>query len=127
MLLTYTKLIALLDGRERKRFYLLMIVMAVVTFAEILGISTLLVLLNIFAAPEKITESRYLAWLYQNLNFTQVFAFQVFLSFVVFLVVMVGLIIKAGGSYAIIRFSTMRGCSRSFGRWPSNRSGGSTM
>ena len=106
---TYRKLFALLDGGERKRFYLLMILMAVVTFAEILGISTLLLLLNIFSAPEKITENRYLAWLYHNLNFTQVFTFQVFLSFLVFLVVMAGLIIKASGNYAIIRFSTMRG------------------
>ncbi len=109
MLETYRKLFALLDGGERKRFYLLMIVMAVVTFAEILGISTLLLLLKVFSEPEKITENSYLAWLYQNLNFTQVFAFQVFLSFLVFLVVMGGLIIKAGGNYAIIRFSTMRG------------------
>lgn len=109
MIDTYRKLFALLDGSERKRFYLLMILMAIVTFAEIIGISTLLVLLNILSAPEKITENRLLAWLYLNLNFTNVFPFQVLLSVLVFLVVMGGLIIKAGGNYAIIRFSTMRG------------------
>lgn len=109
MLETYRKLFALLDRHERKRFYLLMFVMVIVTFAEIFGISTLLLLLNVFSEPDKIMENGYLAWLYQGLGFTQVFAFQVFLSVLVFTVVMIGLIIKAGGNYAIIQFSTMRG------------------
>lgn len=113
MLEKYRKLFALLDRRERKRFYLVMVIMVVVSFAEVLGISTLLLLLKVFSDPEQISTNAYLSWLYQGLNFTQVFMFQVFLSGLVFAVVMIGLAIKAAGNYAIIRFSTMRGSTLS--------------
>ena len=109
MLEIYVKLLTLLNDEERKRFYLLTVIMVVMTFLEIVGISTLLLLLNVLAEPAKITENQYLAWLYNSLSFTQVFYFQIFLSALVFIVVMLGLIIKAGGNYAIIRFSKMRG------------------
>jgi ATP-binding cassette, subfamily B, bacterial PglK len=113
MLEKYRKIFALLNSRERKRFYLVMIIMVFVSFAEVLGISTLLLLLNVFSDPEKINTNMYLSWLYQNFHFTKVFSFQIFLSGLVFAVVMIGLMIKAGGNYVIIRFSAMRGSTLS--------------
>jgi ABC-type multidrug transport system fused ATPase/permease subunit len=109
MIGVYRKILDLFDRHERRRFYLLLVVMIVVAFAEILGISTVMVLLGVLAQPEKIAESRHLSWVYGSLGFTSTFAFQVFLSAGVFVAVMTSLVLKALGSWAIIRFSTMRG------------------
>lgn len=113
MLQTYRKLFDLLDGRERYRFVLLMGVMAVVTFAEMLGISTLLVLLNVLSDPDAMLEYGVLNWMYAASGFSTIYPFQVLLAFLVFVVMALGLVIKAFGSYAMIRFSNMRGFSLS--------------
>lgn len=109
MIGVYRKILDLFDRHERRRFYLLMVLMIVVAFAEVLGISTVMLLLGILAQPEKIAESRHLSWAYEALGFTSTFAFQIFLSAGVFVAVMGSLVLKALGSWAIIRFSTMRG------------------
>jgi ABC-type multidrug transport system fused ATPase/permease subunit len=109
MIGVYRKILDLFDRHERRRFYLLMVLMIIVAFAEVLGISTVMVLLGILAQPEKIAESRHLSWAYETLGFTSTFAFQIFLSAGVFAAVMTSLVLKALGSWAIIRFSTMRG------------------
>ena len=109
MIGVYRKILDLFDRHERRRFYLLMALMIIVAFAEVLGISTVMLLLGVLAQPEKITESRHLSWAYETLGFTSTFAFQIFLSAGVFVAVMASLVLKALGSWAIIRFSTMRG------------------
>lgn len=105
----FKKLFEVLSKGERKRFYLLMGFMVIVAFTEVLGISTLLVLLKIFSEPDKITESAYLSRLFDGLNFSSIFTFQLFLSGLVFIVVVTGLLIKAVGTYAIISFSNTCG------------------
>lgn len=109
MIGVYRKILDLFDRHERRRFYLLTALMIVVAFAEVLGISTVMLLLGILAQPEKIAESRHLSWAYETLGFTSTFAFQIFLSAGVFVAVMASLVLKALGSWAIIRFSNMRG------------------
>lgn len=102
---TFKKLFELLGEWERKRFYALMGFMVVVAFAEVLGISTLLVLLQIFSEPEQVIQNSYLSAIFYKLNFTSIFAFQIFLSGIVCIIVVMGLVIKAAGTYAIISFS----------------------
>ena len=103
------KLMVLFSERERRRFCVLMAVMVFVAFAEVFGISTILVLLQILSDPNKIFENQYLNWMYELFGFATTFGFQVFLAIVVLIVVMLSMLVKAGGNYAIIRFSTMRG------------------
>ncbi|MBO9436770.1 ABC transporter ATP-binding protein [Ruegeria sp. R13_0] len=105
----YKKIMDLFDHRERRAFYLIMGLMVLVAFAEVLGISAVLMLLNVLAIPEKIQTNNVLSWVYDFGGFSTTYAFLVFLSIAVLLVVVVGLLIKAGGTYLIIRFSTMRG------------------
>jgi ATP-binding cassette, subfamily B, bacterial PglK len=106
---TYQKLFQLFDETERRHFWLLAGVMLLVALAEIAGISAVLMLLNILAAPEKITTSPMLSAFYTAFGFESTFRFQIALAAAVLLVVMVGLAVKAAGTYASIRFSTMRG------------------
>jgi ATP-binding cassette, subfamily B, bacterial PglK len=109
MIEVYRKVLSLFDARERRQFWLLTGFMVLVAFAEVLGISTVLVLLNVLAAPETIADSRVLAWAYERLGFETIFGFQVALSGAVFLAVLASLVIKALGTYAITRFSALRG------------------
>lgn len=109
MIDVFKKLMTLFEERERQRFYLLIGVMVFVAFAEVFGISTFLILLKILSEPTSTFENQYLNWTYETLGFTEMFHFQVFLAVVVLVILMVSMAIKAGGNYAIIRFSTMRG------------------
>jgi ATP-binding cassette, subfamily B, bacterial PglK len=106
---TFRKLFLLFDRTERRRFWLLTGVMLLVAASEIAGISAVLMLLNILANPDAIQSSRTLSYLSELSGLETNFSFQVGLAVVVLLVVMVGLAIKAAGTYATIRFSTMRG------------------
>jgi ATP-binding cassette, subfamily B, bacterial PglK len=106
---TYRKLFVLLDHAERRRFWLLTGIMLLVAAAEIAVISAVLILLNVLSAPKSIETSHTLSSLYEVLGFTDRFHFLIALSVTVLLVVMCGLAVKAAGTYATIRFSTMRG------------------
>lgn len=109
MIETFRKLFLLFDHRERRRFWLLTGVMLLVAAAEIAGISAVLMLLNVLANPEMVRTSSTLKMLSELTGLTTDFSFQVGLAVAVLFVVMVGLAIKAAGTYATIRFSTMRG------------------
>lgn len=109
MLDVYRKLLALFDRRERRRFHLVLAVLIVAACFELVSISSVLVLLGIFAQPERIETSQLLSGLYGQLGFTSIFNFQIFLSLMTFVVVMLSLVVRAGASYAITRFSMMRG------------------
>jgi ABC-type multidrug transport system fused ATPase/permease subunit len=106
---TYRKLFSLFDQTERRRFWILTGVMLLVAAAEIAGISAVLMLLNVLAAPETIQSSRTLSWLMHLSGLESAFSFQIGLALLVLCVVMAGLAVKALGTYATIRFSLMRG------------------
>jgi len=105
----FKKIMTLLSRRERRRFYVLVGIMIFVAFAEVFGISAFLILLRVLAEPERIFENPYLTWGYNAVGIEDPFTFQVVMAVAVFLVMALSLVIKAGGNYAIIRFSTMRG------------------
>ncbi|WP_200833910.1 ABC transporter ATP-binding protein [Tabrizicola flagellatus] len=111
MIGTYRKLFSLFDQTERRRFWILTGVMLLVAAAEIAGISAVLMLLNVLAAPETIQSNRTLSWLMHLSGLESAFSFQIGLAVLVLFVVMAGLTVKALGTYATIRFSLMRGYS----------------
>lgn len=97
------------DQVERRRFWLLTVLLIMVALAEIVGISAVLMLLNVLSEPQMLQTNDRLAAIYDWFGFADTFSFQVWLSFGVLVVVMAGLAVKAFGTYALIRFSTMRG------------------
>ncbi|SHM61752.1 ABC-type bacteriocin/lantibiotic exporter, contains an N-terminal double-glycine peptidase domain [Roseovarius litoreus] len=109
MLDVFKKMFSLLSERERRRFYVLLVVMIVMSAAEVIGVSTVLVLLNVLADPNMIHKQAPLQWLYQTFGFTSDGNFQFFLTIAVFFAILTSLAIKALGSYAIVRYSAMRG------------------
>lgn len=111
MLDVFRKLFALLSAREKKQFYVLVGVMLLVGTAEVLGVSTVLVLLRVLTTPSLIHENLILSQAYEYFGFTSDSSFQLFLTIAVFFAVSAALIIKAAGVFATIRYSTMRGFS----------------
>ncbi|SDJ10398.1 ABC transporter ATP-binding protein [Lutimaribacter saemankumensis] len=109
MIDVFKKVMALFDARERRKFFILAVLMVFVAFAEVFGISTLLVLLRVLADPQVVANNAYLSWAYETFGFSSMFAFQIGLSLAVLMVLVLSLVIKAGGTYAIIRFASMRG------------------
>jgi ABC-type multidrug transport system fused ATPase/permease subunit len=109
LIATYRKLFSLFDKVERRRFWILTMVMVLVAVAEIRGSSAVLMLLNVLSVPDIVQSNDRLAAIYAALGFESTFVFQVTLAVVVLVVVMAGLTVKALGTYALIRFSTMRG------------------
>jgi len=105
----YKLIFALLDARERRHFWLLTALMVAVAFIEVIGISAVLLLLNVLAAPETIHSNAVLSYLYSGLGMVNDFSFMVILAVLVLVVVFLGLAIKATGSYCAIRFAAMRG------------------
>jgi len=111
MIEVYRKLFDLLDARARKRFGLLAAIMVAVSLSELIGISSVLMLLGVLAEPGRIDEIAVLAGLRDRLGLDGPFAFQTALASGVIALVALGLVIKAGGIYAILRFSQSCGAA----------------
>lgn len=109
MIKTFQKLFVLFDATERRRFWILTGVMLLVAAAEIAGISAVLMLLNVLASPDVIDRNSTLLAMREFFGIESRFSFQIFLAVTALVVVMLGLAVKAAGTYASIRFSTMRG------------------
>lgn len=109
MIDVFRKIFLLLNQRERRQFWQLSAFMVLVALMEMVGISAVLVLLSVLSKPEIIHQNSVLSFLYTSLEFSSDFRFMIGLSTFVLMVVMVGLAIKAGGTYAAIRYAAMRG------------------
>jgi len=107
----YDKGFDLLDRRARRRFVLLAGVMVAVALAELIGISSVLMLLGILSDPERITALPLLAGIHDRLGFAEPFHFQIALTLVVIVVVAAGIAVKAAGIYAVIRYSQSCGAA----------------
>jgi ABC-type multidrug transport system fused ATPase/permease subunit len=105
----FRKVFSLLDAQERRRFWVLTVLLIFVALVEVAGVSSVLILLNVLADPTTVDNSRALSWLRGALGTETAFSFQVALAVIVIVVVFGGLVIKAGGTYAIVRYSFMRG------------------
>ncbi len=109
MIDVFRKVFSLLDAQERRRFWVLTVLLIFVALVEVAGVSSVLILLNVLADPTTVDNSRALSWLRGALGTETAFSFQVALAVIVIVVVFGGLVIKAGGTYAIVRYSFMRG------------------
>ena len=113
MLEVYRKVLTLFDARERRRFSWVMVIMIGVALAELVSMSAVLMLLGVLAQPDRITTNSTLQGLYLGLGFTSTYSFQLFLAGITFIAVAGSLVLRAGGSYVINRFSAMRSYSLS--------------
>lgn len=109
MLQVYRSLLALLTPPERRRFYLLVVLVMVMGLVQMVSVAAIVPFLAVLADPEVIERNARLAWAYNTLGFTSYQGFLIFLGCGVFAVLLIGLAVKTVSQYAMLRYATMRG------------------
>lgn len=107
----YRKLFDLLDTRACRRFMLLALIMVAVSLSELISISAVLMMFGVLADPARIDDLVWVAQRREALGLESVFTFQIVFAGAVTIVVALGLVVKAGGMYAIFRFSQSSGAA----------------
>lgn len=104
----FRKIFALLRGRERVQFYLLMGMIVISGIADTVGVAAILPFLAVLSDPTAIDEVRILGRIHDWLQPADTQAFLFFLGLVIFALIVVGTAIKLVTMYALARFSHMR-------------------
>lgn len=105
---TYRKLLDLLTPRERRTFYLLLVMIVIMGFFQMLTVASILPLMFVLSHPAVIDDGGTVSRLYAGLGFTSHQSFMVALASFVFFLVIFGMVFKAVTAYATYRFSMMR-------------------
>jgi ATP-binding cassette, subfamily B, bacterial PglK len=108
MMSIYKKLFDLLDAREKRRFYLLLVLIVINSVVETIGVASVLPFLAVLSDPSIVERHRILSVVHDWLGFQTEMSFQIFLGLVVLGVVVVGLVVRMCTLYALSRFSQMR-------------------
>ena len=111
MIDVFRKVFLLLTERERKRFWLLTLVLICVALVEVAGVSSVLLLLQVLADPGVVDQNSTLSAIHAWFGFEGDFQFQLTLALIVTGIVVGGLMIKAAGTYAILTYSFRRGAA----------------
>ena len=93
---------------ERRKFYLLMVMIGMMGIADLVGVASILPFLAVVSDPTLIETNRILATLWDVTGATDEQNFLIWLGVGVFAVIVASLLIKAATVYAIARFSHMR-------------------
>lgn len=107
MFATYAKVLDLLTPPERRRFYGLVCLTLAMGLVDMLGVASIMPFLAVLANPDIVETSAPLALLSDWLG-AEGPGFLLALGFIVFLVVVGGLVLRAFTFYALTRFTRMR-------------------
>ena len=113
MINTYRQMLDVLTPRERRGFYILVLILFVVGIFETAGVASVLPFMAVLSEPENIQTNAGLAFLYNAFGFTDIQNFMIFLGIGTFLMVMTGIFAQIFSLYAILRFSNARAYSLS--------------
>ena len=90
----YRKLLGLLTPRERRTFFLVLVLVLAMGFVETIGVASIVPFMLVLSDPDVIHRHAILGNVYARLGFTDTHAFMVFLGAVVFVVVVGGLLFR---------------------------------
>ena len=105
---TYRKLLDLLTPRERRKFYLLLVMIVVMGILQMLTVASILPLMFVLQHPAVIETNALLSRIYSALGFTSHQGFMLALASGVFVFVIFGMVFKAVTAYATYRFTMRR-------------------
>jgi ATP-binding cassette, subfamily B, bacterial PglK len=108
---TIRKLVDLLRPEERKRAWVLVIMILVMALFDMLGVASILPFIAVLANPSMVETNPILAWCYQfsaNFGVGSVDQFLFLLGLLVFVLLVFSLAFKALTSYSQTRFALMR-------------------
>jgi ABC-type multidrug transport system fused ATPase/permease subunit len=105
---TYRKLLDLLSPRERRHFYVLLVMIVLMGIFQMLTVASILPLMFVLQHPPVVETNATLSRIYTGLGFTSHKGFMLALASGVFFLVIFGMVFKAVTAYATYRFSLMR-------------------
>ena len=105
------KMLRLLDGRERRNFYIVMMLALLASLVEMVGVASILPFLAVLADPATIETNTFLSTLYTWLGFSTTSGFLAFLGVGVLGLVTFSLVVRLAAIFAIARFSNRRSFS----------------
>ena len=108
---TIRKVTDLLNYKEKKRAFLLFLLIFVMALLDMLGVASILPFIAVLSNPQIIETNNFLNYLYsffKSLGGTSVYQFQFFLGIGVFFFLIISLIFKAFTTYAQFHYSLMR-------------------
>jgi ABC-type multidrug transport system fused ATPase/permease subunit len=111
MICLFQKILDLLGPSERRQFYGLATLTAVMGLTDAVAVASIIPFLAVVTNPDLIQQSRILNLLYSELGFASQNYFLGFLGIATFTVFLLGICIRIGTSYALTRFTRMRGLS----------------
>jgi ABC-type multidrug transport system fused ATPase/permease subunit len=111
MLNVISKLMDLLDRRERRRFWLLCFMVLAMGFANMIGVAAIIPLLSVLGDPDKIHTNLWLSGAYDMFGFASDHSFMVALGIGAFVTFTVTIAIRVVTTYALFRFGAMRNYS----------------
>jgi ABC-type multidrug transport system fused ATPase/permease subunit len=104
-------IINLLDKSEKKKFFYLICLIFIMAFLDMLGVASILPFIAVLSNPQVIDTNFYINYVYiltGNLGFVDKKNFLFFLGFLVFLLLVVSLVVRAVTAYAQVRFTLMQ-------------------
>ena len=102
------KIMDLLDARERRRFWLLIVMLIVMGIVNMAGVASIMPFLAVLSDPSVVERNAWLAWAYRASGAAQPFDFLMWLGVAATLAYIAGLAFKAGATWALLRFSQLR-------------------
>jgi len=99
------KLYALMDARERRRFFLLLPAVTAMALLQVVGIASVLPFLAIVTDPTVIETNAVLAWAYEALGFASLNSFLVFAGLGALVLLIVGNGFTAFVEWLLLRYS----------------------
>ncbi len=105
---TYKLVWSFLTARERRNFLLLILLTIVMSVFEIIGVAGILPLLSVLGDPDLLRTNHWLAMFVQILGIETDRQAMLILGIVVLLVIVSGMVVRAGVTYLQFRFALMR-------------------
>ncbi len=111
--MTPGKILALLSRDERRRGYLLLVMILAMALLDTVGVASIMPFMAVLGNPATVETNRWLSAAYERLGFTDTGEFLFFLGTAVFIALIVSISFKALTQWALLRFTHMRNYSLS--------------
>jgi len=108
MLQTLKKILFLLSFDSKKKLYVLVFAIVVMSLFDMVGVASIFPFLNVISDPDIIQTNRQLKWMYDTFGFASKNSFLVVLAMISFFILLTSNIIRAVTTTALIRFTWLK-------------------
>lgn len=109
----HKKILTLLTPKERRRGFLLMVMILIMALINTIGVASILPFMTVLGQPDIVHTNKWLNMVYTKFGFSDPKDFLFFLGILVFALLVSSIMFKALTQYALQRFTQMRNCSLS--------------